>query len=312
MKRSKWVSALTVATMLMMTATASASSISLSSSDGSLYLRKGPGKSYDAVGVVHDGDSVSVVKSGDVWSQVKTSSGKVGYVKNLYIDNGDDNYASGTTYFDGSYTVYTTASVNLRSGASTGTAVITTLSKGTKLSALGKNDNFYLVRTKSGAQGYVSAKYLSRNPGSSTGSTTGKAGTVNVSGGTTIFLRKGPGRSYDSCGTVSDGQKITVIKRGEIWSKVETASGKTGYIKNLYIEDGNANYASGTKYFDKSYSVTTTGRVNLRSGASTDTKIIRTLDKSTKVTALGKNGDFYLVKTQDGTQGYVSGKYVKK
>ena len=311
MKRSKWVSALTVATMLFMTATASASSISLANSDGSLYLREGPGKNYDAVGVVHDGDSISVVKSGDVWSKIKTSSGKVGYVKNLYIDNGNDNYASGTTYFDGSYTVYTTASVNLRSGASTGTAVITTLSKGTKLSALGKNGSFYLVKTKGGSQGYVSGKYLSKTPGDSSQST-GKSGTVIVSGGTTIYLRKGPGRDYDSCGTVSDGQKITVVKRGEIWSKVETSSGKTGYIKNLYIKDGNSNYASGTSYFDKSYSVTTTARVNLRSGASTGTKVIITLEKGTKVTALGKNDGFYLVKTKDGTQGYVSGKYVKK
>lgn len=311
MKRSKWVSALTVATMLFMTATASASSISLASSDGSLYLREGPGKNYDAVGVVHDGDSISVVKSGNVWSKVKTSSGKVGYVKNLYIDNGDSNYASGTTYFDGSYTVYTTASVNLRSGASTSTAVITTLSKGTKVSALGKNGNFYLVRISGGAQGYVSGKYLSKTPGSSSTST-GKSGTVIVSGGTTIYLRKGPGRTYDSCGTVTDGQKITVVKRGEIWSQVKTSSGKTGYIKNLYIQDGNDNYASGTSYFDKSYSVTTTANVNLRSGASTNTKVITTLSKGTKVTALGKNGSFYLVKTKDGTQGYVSGKYVKK
>lgn len=298
--------------MLCFAASASAATISMAGSGGTLYLRSGPGTNYKAAGVVHDGDTVSVVKSGSIWSQIKTSSGKTGYVKNLYIANGNSNYASGTDYFGSSYTMYATAAVNVRAGASTGTAKITTLSKNTKVTALGKNGSFYLVRLSNGSQGYVSGKYLSKTSSSSSGqSSSGTKATVSIAGGSTIYLRSGPGTSYKANGTVKSGASITVVSRGSIWSKVKTSGGSTGYIKNLYIKDGNGNYASGTSYFKSGVTAHTTANVNLRAGASTSTAVITTLSKGTKVTELGKNGSFYLVKSEDGTQGYVSSKYLK-
>lgn len=312
MKRIRRIAALALAFMLCFVASASAATISMAGSGGTLYLRSGPGRNYDAVGVVHDGDSISVVKSGDIWSKVKTSGGKTGYVKNLYIANGSSNYASGTSYFDSGYSMYTTARVNVRSGASTGTAVITTLSRNTKVTARGKNGSFYLVSLKDGSQGYVSGKYLSKSGSSSASGQSGSSAKVSIAGGSTIYLRSGPGRNYKSCGTVKDGASITVVSRGSVWSQVRTSGGKTGYIKNLYIKDGNDNYASGTSEFASGVAAVTTANVNLRSGASTGTAVITTLAKGTKVTELGKNGSFYLVKTSGGVQGYVSGKYLKK
>ena len=311
MKKLGKIAALTLALLICFTATASAATISMANGS-SLYLRSGPGRNYDSVGVVHDGDSVSVVKYGSVWSKIKTASGKTGYVKNLYINDGDANYASGTTYFGTGSSMVTTARVNVRSGASTGTSVITTLSKGTKVTARGKNGSFYLVSLKDGSQGYVSGKYLSASGSSSSGgSSGGAAAKVVIANGSSLYLRSGPGRSYDSCGTVKDGDAITVVSRGSIWSKVRTSGGKTGYIKNLYIKDGNTSYASGTSYFKSGVAAVTTANVNLRSGASTATSVITTLKKGTEVTELGKNGSFYLVKDKDGVQGYVSGKYLK-
>ena len=309
MKKLGKITALTVALLICFTATASAATISMANGS-SLYLRSGPGREYESVGVVHDGDDVSVVKYGSVWSKIKTDSGKTGYVKNLYIDDGDANYASGTTYFGTGSSMVTTARVNVRSGASTGTSVITTLNKGTKVTARGKNGSFYLVSLKDGSQGYVSGKYLSGGSGST--STGGSAAKVVIANGSTLYLRSGPGRSYDSCGTVKDGDSVTVVSRGSIWSKVRTSGGKTGYINNLYIKDGNANYASGTSYFKTGVAAVTTANVNLRSGASTGTGVITTLKKGTEVTELGKNGNFYLVQGKDGVQGYVSGTYLKK
>ena len=162
MKRSKLILSIVLISILLMSNSALAASISLAYSSGALYLRSGPGTSYSAITTVHDGDSITVLSTGSVWSKIKTSDGTVGYVKNLYIDNGDDNYASGTTYLSSGVTMYTTASVNLRSGASTSTAVIKTLSTGTKVTCLGKNGSFYLVQTADGTQGYVYSSYVTK------------------------------------------------------------------------------------------------------------------------------------------------------
>ncbi len=312
MRKIRRIAALALAFMLCFAASASAATLSMAGSGGTLYLRSGPGRNYAAAGVVRDGDRISVVKRGDIWSKIRTSGGKTGYVKNLYIANGSSDYASGTSYFDSGRTMYATARVNVRSGASTGTAVITTLSKGTKITALGENGSFYLVSLKDGSQGFVSGRYLSKSGSSGASGQSGSSAKVSVAGGSTIYLRSGPGRSYASNGTVKDGASITVVRRGGVWSQVRTSGGRTGYIKNLYIRDGNGSYASGTKEFSSGVAAVTTANVNLRSGASTGTAVITTLSKGTKVTELGKNGSFYLVKTAGGTQGYVSGKYLKE
>ena len=88
MKRSKFSILLAVALLLclLLPAAALADTVSMARSGGSLYLRSGPGRDYKSVGTVHDGDYITVVSYGSVWSKVKTSSGKTGYIKNLYIN----------------------------------------------------------------------------------------------------------------------------------------------------------------------------------------------------------------------------------
>lgn len=215
---------------------ASAATVEMAYSGGSLYLRSGPGREYDSKGTVEDGDSITVISYGDVWSKVKTASGKTGYIKNLYINDGDDNYASGTSYFDSRYSVYTTAAVNLRSGASTNTAVITTLKKGAKLTAMGKNNGFYLVQTPAGTQGYVSAKYISKSKvsGSSSSSSSSSTATKTVTA-SYVNLRAGGGLSYDVLKVLPYGTKVSVLYKGNYWTRVKVG-GTTGWIKNSYLK----------------------------------------------------------------------------
>ena len=241
MKRSKFSIVMAIALILcmMVPAVASAATVTMAYDGGSLNLRSGPGREYKSVGTVHDGDTITVLSYGEICSKVKTSSGKTGYIKNLYIDDGDDNYASGTDYFDSRYSVYTTASVNLRSGASTGTAVITTLAKGTKLTAMGKNNGFYLVQTKSGTQGYVSGSYISRNAvsGGSSSSSSSSSSTANTKVVTASYvnMREGGGLSYAVVRVLPKGTRVTVLKKGNYWTRV-SYKGTTGWIKNTYLK----------------------------------------------------------------------------
>ena len=238
MKRSKFSILVAVALMLclLLPAAAFADTVSMANSGGSLYLRSGPGRDYKAVGTVHDGDHITVVSYGSIWSKVKTSSGKTGYIKNLYINDGDGDYAAGTSYFSG-YTVYTTAKVNMRAGGSTNTSVITTLAKGTKLTAIGKNGSFYLVKTSDGSQGYVSSSYISKsNSGSSSSSSSSSSSkatkTVTAS---YVNVRAGGGMSYAVLRVLPKGTKVTVLKVGNSWTRIQYGS-TVGWIKNTYLK----------------------------------------------------------------------------
>ena len=234
--KKKMIAALSLMLVFFVMAPALAATVEMAYGGGSLYLRTGPGREYGSNGTVKDGDYISVISYGDIWSKVKTSGGRIGYIKNLYIKDGDNNYASGTSYLSSRYSVYTTASVNLRSGASTSTAVITTLGKGTKLTAMGVNGSFYLVQTANGTQGYVSGKYLSTSKVSGGSASSGSASyatkTVTAS---YVNMREGGGLSYDVIKVLPYGTKVSVLYKGNYWTRV-SHNGVTGWIKNTYLK----------------------------------------------------------------------------
>lgn len=233
--KRKTVLAAAMAVCLMVPAAASAATVSMAYDGGKIYLRTGPGRDYGANGTVHDGDTVGVLNYGDIWSKVKTSDGRTGYIKNLYIENGDTDYAAGTDYFGSRYNLYTTASVNLRSGASTGTAVIKTLPKGTKVKAMGKNGSFYLVQTSNGTQGYVSGSYVSKEQQSSGASSSSSDAITRTVTASYVNMRAGGGMSYEVLRVLPRGTKVTQLKRGNYWTRV-SYKGTTGWIKNTYLK----------------------------------------------------------------------------
>ena len=127
-----------------------------------------------------------------------------------------------------------------------------------------------------------------------------------------INLRAGEGTEFDVVTSLKDGEDITVVLYGDIWSKIVTESGKEGYIKNLYINDGNPLYAAGIEYFGTARKMTVNIGVNMFAGASGETAMIVMLQPGEKLTALGTNGSYTLVSTENGAQGFVKSSYLSK
>ncbi|MCR4578222.1 MAG: SH3 domain-containing protein [Clostridiales bacterium] len=215
---------------------ASAATIKLAHSGGSIYLRKGAGTKYATNGTLKNGDTVTVLSKGSVWSKVKTADSRQGYVKNLYIKGNGSAYASGTTYYSKSYTgtvktKYASSAVNLRGGAGYGQGKITTLKRGTKVNVLGKNGSWYLVETSKGTQGFIHSSYLSTKAGGSSSSTT-KATVKNCNA---VNMRKSASAKSDRILTLAKGTSVTVLSKSGSWWKVKYGS-KTGYIYSRYLK----------------------------------------------------------------------------
>lgn len=214
---------------LLCASCASAETIKHYLSNGKVYLRTGPGTSYSTKGTVTNGEKVSIVKEGSIWTKVKSKeTGDVGYVKNLYISGIGSMYASGTTYYSDTKSGVTTASVNFRVGASTSAAKLGTFKSGTVLTVVGYNGDFYLVKNSKDELGFVHSKYL--KTGSSNSSSTAKKTTTAY-----VNMRKGGGTSYKVLQVVPKGAKVTVITRGNYWTKC-TYKGITGWIRNTYLK----------------------------------------------------------------------------
>lgn len=107
--------------------------------------------------VLKSGTEVTVNGVNGSWYRVDYR-GTTGYVAQSYVSEKKSSGASGST--SGTTAYVTAASVNVRSGAGTGYAVVTTLRSGAELTIYELSDGWYRMSSSAGS-GYISAKYVS-------------------------------------------------------------------------------------------------------------------------------------------------------
>lgn len=266
-------------------------------------VRTGAGTSNSIIATVPAG--TTLISGGQVngWYKV-VYNGTVGYVSGDYVT--PSNSVSGNF---GTGTVVASA-VNLRSGPSTSSGVITTLNKGATMSVIGVSGEWYHVNYN-GTQAYINSAYVglsgasapsqgNTNPGTTPAS--GSAGTVK---GNSVRMRSGPGTSYSILGTYNNGTALTITGTENGWTKV-TIGGVAGYIRSDYVNAGSAP-SGGTQ-------TATTGYINgmgvrMRAGASTSSQILGSYNTGTAMTITGSSGNWYAV-SYNGKTGYVSKDYM--
>ncbi len=170
-----------------------------------LNVRKGPGTSYGIIKVIDMNVTVTVTEAtNSSWYKVKLSDGTEGYLAAQYLkitsgdinsvkpgNSGDDNTNNGNnsnTPATGEY-VRVTVGLNLRSEPNTSCKVLTVLSTGTVLNVLDRKTSGWVhVRTTGGAEGYVSAEYVTAyDPSSSNASVS--VSSVDLAQYKTIYIQ---------------------------------------------------------------------------------------------------------------------------
>ena len=226
--------------------------------------------------------------------------------------------------------VNVSSSLNVRSSASTSSKVIGSLSGNTKVTIVGEEGAFYKIEYK-GSHGYVAKEYVkdvtennNSNQGTqtpekpSTPESTEKTGIVNVS--SSLNVREGASTSSKVIGSLSGNTKVTIVGEEGAFYKIEY-KGSHGYVAKEYIKDvtESNNSNQGTQIPEKPSTPETTKKtgivnvsssLNVRSSASTSSKVIGSLSGNSKVTIVGEEGAFYKIEFK-GSHGYVAKEYVK-
>ena len=286
------------------TYTVNVSSVNIRSSastDAKVITRAGRGENVEVTGT-----------SGD-WYKVKYK-GDTGYIRKDMLVEG----TSATSSSSSPTAKVTGSSVNIRKSASTGAAVLKRVEQGTVLEAVSISDGWVKVKY-SGVTGYVSADYvkvsgLSSSSGSSeTLKEMDSKGAINAS---EVNVREGAGTSSSKMYSLSKGASVDVTGIKGDWYRVHTSKG-TGYVLAKYVtlvSDSNSTAASdSTSESLKEMSAMgtiTAGGVNVRKSASTSAKALYKLGKGDDVSVTGRQGDWYRIKTSEGT-GFVKSDYIK-
>lgn len=187
-----------------------------------LNLRTGPGTGYEIILAMPAGSKVEMLSASDGWAKV-TYEGTTGYASTAYLTS--------TAPGPGTPTVtvrYTTANLNLRTGAGTSYPIILTMPKGSRVEVLSESGGWARL-TYEGKTGYASTSYLTATaPGTGTPTVVTKYTTANLN------LRTGPGTNYSIILTIPRGAQVTVLSTANGWSNV-TYSGRTGYASAAYL-----------------------------------------------------------------------------
>lgn len=121
--------------------------------------------------------------------------------------------------------------------------------------------------------------------------------------GSYVYLRSGPGTSYDRIGGCAKGTSVTILGSQNGWYQV-SVNGMTGYISAEYIQTKAAPAA-------KRYGTVTGSLVNIRAGAGSEHARVAQAKKGDRVEILGQKGDWYQICAENGQIGYISAEYVR-
>lgn len=215
-----------------------------------------------------------------------------------------------------------TASVlNVRSGAGTKYSRIGSLNKGKTFIVTGSakdSSGVTWYKFNYGSRtGYVSSQYVNIKQPTVT-SVSNTKGTVSA-GGSTLFVRSGPGTSYSKLGYLASGKTFTIKGKAQdisgVWWYTLDYNGKTGYVSSQYVKTTTT--SSGVTTVSNTTGTVSTGSdiLYVRSGPGTNYSKLGYLNSGKTFNVKGKaqdsSGVWWYTFDYNGKTGYVSSKYVK-
>ena len=262
---------------------------------GSLNLRETPSLSAKVLGQFPTGTLVEIVESGDEWHQVEVN-GQEGFMMAKYLNTGVNEQSA---------TVRTNTGIglNLREEPDMKGTIITSVKNGETVTVLQKGKTWSRV-SANGQEGFMSTQYL-RFGSQSASTPTGKVAVVNNPRDTQVLnLRASASLDAKVVDYYRNGVKVTILKAGSTWHKVQVEDGKIGYMMAKFLKV--TDETSPMKPFQaKVINVNGGSYVNLRKGASLSAGIIDRIDVGTSLTVIEHGTDWCKV-IADGVEGYMS------
>jgi len=204
-------------------------------------VRSGPATTYDAVGRLDQGSQVEILSGKNDWYQIK-SADLSGWVRNDLINVQKE------------YSLKVTGNgVNLRSGPGTTFDIVGYATQGETLTLLDVKGDWYQVKNAAGLKAYIKASFTEKTektiPTPNTDKPVPPASATSkqievVSG--TVFLRSGPGSTFDQVGSVSGGDVLSVLGEEGEWYKIRKADGSSAYIAGWLVQPTNASAPAPT------------------------------------------------------------------
>jgi N-acetylmuramoyl-L-alanine amidase len=212
-------------------------------------------------------------------------------------------------------------SVNVRSGPSTSSDKVASLSRGSKVYVTAFTNKWCKAKLPNGNWGWIAEGLLQFSASAGRAIAADAHGSSGASSGgnpaawiseSAVNVRSGPGPGANSFGTLSAGTKVYVMARESGWVKVRTPGG-SGWVRgDMVVYDAStgrhlaAQNKGGDSGIRRVYKAYCTGdSVRLRDDASTDGDVKATLSRGQTLYVVAREGSWARVRVHNGTWGYI-------
>ena len=268
---------------------------------GRLNLRQTPSLAAKVLGQFPTGTMVEIIESGDEWHKVEVE-GKTGFMMAKFLNTAEKQQTAVVRTNTG-------IGLNLREEPSTEGTIITSVKNGGEVVVLQKGTNWSRVSVGT-HEGFMSTQYLHFGNAPAQQPATGKIAVVNNPRDTQVLnLRQSASLDAKVLDYYRNGVKVTILKAGSTWHKVQVEDGKVGYMMAKYLKVTNDTTVV-QPFQAKVINVNGGSYVNFRKGASLSASIIDHIDVGTSVTVIEHGTDWCKV-VIDGVEGYMSTWFLK-
>ncbi|MBV9282453.1 MAG: SH3 domain-containing protein [Chloroflexi bacterium] len=225
-----------------------------------LRVHTSPSTDAPVITTVNQGEKLKVVARSNGWIEVRLPDGTVGWISAAYASGNHSSSSGGSaTQTPGGSPATSPAktgrpagrwsvaqvAMNVRSGPSLSSSIITVLAPGASYRVLGRSAGWVHVQLVGGATGWINGAAAGQGSSgptysSSTYKRPKQSGSANGSSGgsvvtATVRVHSGPGINKPVVGMVAAGTRVQVIgyKRG--WALVRLPGGATGYVLGSYV-----------------------------------------------------------------------------
>jgi len=300
----KKLAGLTAAAALALTSTAAMADASDSAlvQGGALNLRQEPSLSAKVLGQFPTGTLVEVTGYHGDWYAVDVN-GLSGYMMSKFL-SGDLNAQTATVRTNSGI------GLNLREEPGMDGAILTSVKNGATVTVTQKGSNWSRVNVN-GVDGFMATEFLRFGAGSPDASVpTGKTAVVSNPRDTQVLnLRQGPSLDTKVLSYYYNGTKVTILKAGSTWHKVQVEDGRVGYMMAKYLKE-TGETGTAKPYEAKLINVNGGSYVNFRKGPSLQSSVIARLPVGRTITVIEHGTDWCKVDV-DGVIGYVSTWFMK-
>ncbi|WP_283592724.1 SH3 domain-containing protein [Paraclostridium bifermentans] len=206
-----------------------------------------------------------------------------------------------------------TTYLNMRQGKSTNSKIVKVIPKGEKVTVLDSNGSWFKVEYK-GKEGYSYKKYLKQNNQDNSEVIQSNL-KVSVNKGSSLNVRSGPSTNYKIIGKAKNGHILKATEKTGDWYKI-IYDGKTGYVQENFIKVSNSQNESSTEQnvvVAEGPAEVTANKLNVRTGPGVNNPVICQVEKGNIIGIVAKetNTGWFKIQFKDGTNGWISGGYIK-